>query len=156
MKSTIRFLIAFVLFTGIVQAQASPNSDETRKAILDYQLTMPRANLLIAALEAMTKYVVSLPDFAERIRKSRQMTPAEQIARIENDPKAADILKQNQLTAKDYIVGVPALRMALLAASGLPANPNIIASPANIAFAKANLSVLKPKMDAADGVGVRR
>jgi len=156
MKSTIRFLIAFVLFTGIVQAQASPNSDETRKAILDYQLTMPRANQLIAALEAMTKYVVSLPDFAERIRKSRQMTPAEQIARIENDPKAADILKQNQLTAKDYIVGVPALRMALLAASGLPANPNIIASPANIAFAKANLSVLKPKMDAADGVGVRR
>ena len=84
------------------------------------------------------------------------MTPAEQIARIENDPKAADILKQNQLTAKDYIVGVPALRMALLAASGLPANPNIIASPANIAFAKANLSVLKPQMDAADGVGVRR
>jgi len=156
MKSTIRFLIAFVLFAGIVQAQASPNSDETRKAILDYQLTMPRANQLIAALEAMTKYVVSLPDFAERIRKSRQMTPAEQIARIENDPKAADILKQNQLTAKDYIVGVPALRMALLAASGLPANPNIIASPANIAFAKANLSVLKPQMDAADGVGVRR
>ena len=156
MKSTIRFLIVFVLFTSIVRAQASPNSDETRKAILDYQLTMPRANQLIAALEAMTKYVVSLPDFAERIRKSRQMTPAEQIARIENDPKAADILKQNQLTAKDYIVGVPALRMALLAASGLPANPNIIASPANIAFAKANLSVLKPKMDAADGVGVRR
>ena len=68
MKSTIRFLIAFVLFTGIVQAQASPNSDETRKAILDYQLTMPRANQLIAALEEMTKYVVSLPDFTERVR----------------------------------------------------------------------------------------
>src|SRR5262249_9630993 len=153
---TIRFLIAFVLFTGIVQAQASPNSDETRKAILDYQLTMPRANQLIAALEAMTKYVVSLPDFAERIRKSRQITPAEQLARIDNEPKAADILKQNQPTAKDYIVRVPAFRMALLAASGLPANPNIIASPANLAFAKANLSVLKPKMDAADGVGVRR
>jgi len=46
--------------------------------------------------------------------------------------------------------------MALLAASRLPPSPNIIASPANIAFAKANLSVLKPKMDAADGVGARR
>jgi hypothetical protein len=156
MKSTICFLIVFVFFTGLVGGQASQNSDETRKAILDYQLTMPRANQLIAALEAMTKYVVSLPDFAERVRKSMQMTPAQQIAQIENDPKAADILKRNQLTAKDYIVGVPALRMALLAASGLPESPKIIASPANVAFAKANLSVLKPKMDAADGVGARR
>jgi len=156
MKSTICFLIVFVFFTGLVGGQASQNSDETRKAILDYQLTMPRANQLIAALEAMTKYVVSLPDFAERVRKSMQMTPAQQIAQIENDPKAADILKRNQLTAKDYIVGVPALRMALLAASGLPESLKIIASPANVAFAKANLSVLKPKMDAADGVGARR
>jgi hypothetical protein len=156
MKSTIRFLTVFVFFTGLVGGQASQNSDETRKAILDYQLTMPRANQLIAAIEAMTKYVVSLPDFAERVRKSMQMTPAQQITQIENDPKAADILKRNQLTAKDYIVGVPALRMALLAASGLPESPKIIASPANVAFAKANLSVLKPKMDAADGVGARR
>jgi hypothetical protein len=30
--------------------------------------------------------------------------------------------------------------------------PNIVASPANVAFAKANLAQLKPKMDAADGV----
>jgi hypothetical protein len=34
--------------------------------------------------------------------------------------------------------------------------PNIIASPANVAFAKANLAQLKPKMDAADGIGARR
>jgi hypothetical protein len=85
-----------------------------------------------------------------------QMTPAEQIAQIDKDPKATDILKTNQLTAKDYIVGVPALRMALQAASGTPAGPTIIASPANVAFAKANFSVLKPKMDAADGAGARR
>ena len=84
------------------------------------------------------------------------MRPDEQIAQIEKDPKAADILKRNQLTARDYIVGIPALRMALLAASGLPQAPNIIASLANIAFAKANLSVLKPKMDAADRIGARR
>ena len=156
MKSTIHYLIAFVLFAGLVFGQATKNSDDRRKAILDYQLTMPRANQLIAALDAMTKYVVSLPDFAERMRKSAQMTPAEQIAQMEKDPKAADILKRNQLTARDYLVGVSALRMALLAASGVPEGPTIIASPGNIAFAKANLSVLKPKMDAADGVGARR
>jgi hypothetical protein len=117
---------------------------------------MPRANQLITALEEMTKYVVSLPDFGERVRKSMQMTPAEQMAQLDKDPKASDILKKNQLTAKDYIVGVPALRMALMAASGMPQGANIIAAPANIAFAKTNLSVLKPKMDAADGAAVRR
>jgi hypothetical protein len=35
-------------------------------------------------------------------------------------------------------------------------SPNITASPANIAFAKANLAQLKPKMDAADGIAGRR
>jgi len=156
MASVIRYLIIIVLFTGLASGQAAKDSDERRKAILDYQLTMPRANQLITALEEMTKYVVSLPDYGERVRKSMQMTPAEQIAQIDKDPKASDILKKNQLTAKDYIVGVPALRMALLAASGMPASPNVIASPANVAFTKANLSVLKPKMDAADGAAARR
>jgi len=41
--------------------------------------------------------------------------------------------------------------MALLAARGA-GGPNIVASPANLAFAKANLATLKPKMDAADGL----
>jgi len=41
--------------------------------------------------------------------------------------------------------------MALMAAQGATA-PNVVASPANVAFAKANLAQLKPKMDAADGI----
>jgi hypothetical protein len=116
---------------------------------------MPRANSLIAAMEAMTKYLVSLPDFQERMVKSMKASPAERRAQMENDPKAAAILKENGLTAQDYLVGVPALRMALMVAQGLPAGPTVVASPANVAFAKANLAQLKPKMDAADGL-VRR
>jgi hypothetical protein len=154
MRCAMRYLIVVVLLAA--QAQAAKDADERRKAILDYQFTMMRANQLINAMDAMTKYVVSLPDFAERMRRSMQMTTAEQIAQIEKDPKAADILKTNQLTARDYIVGVPALRMALLVASGAPQGPTIIVSPANVAFAKANLSALKPKMGAVDGAGARR
>jgi hypothetical protein len=45
--------------------------------------------------------------------------------------------------------------MALLAAQGVT-GPNTIASPANIAFAKANMAELKPKMDAADGATARK
>ena len=50
------------------------------------------------------------------------------------------------------LIGVPALRMALMAAQGIN-GPTVVASPANVAFAKANLAQLKPKMDAADGRG---
>jgi len=103
-------------------------------------------------MTAITKYVASLPDFQERIRKSVTMTPAEQIAKLEGDPKAMTILKENGLTAREYIIGVPALRMALMAAQGVPPGPKIIVSPANLEFAKANLAQLKPKMDAADGI----
>jgi len=102
-------------------------------------------------MQAMSKYLISLPDYQERMRKSVTMPAAERIAQLEKDPKTAAILKENGLTARDYLVGVPALRMALMAAQGGTA-PNIVASQANVAFAKANLAQLKPKMDAADAL----
>jgi hypothetical protein len=136
--------------------QVSGAAAQRRQQLLDYELTMPRANQLIAAMDAMTKYVASLPDFAERLRKSATMTPAEQLAQVENDPKAAAILKQNNLTAREYLIGVPVLRMALMVAQGLPQSDRIVASPRNVAFAKAHLAELKPKMDAADGLKGRQ
>lgn len=154
MRRTIVLLavVFFGLTTGPASGQASKASSPQRQDILNYQLTLPRANQLIVAMEAMTKYLVSLPDFQDRLSKSMKMTPAEQLARLEGDPKAMAILKQNGLTAQEYLVGVPALRMALMAAQGLANAPNITVSPANLAFAKANLTQLKPKMDAADGI----
>jgi hypothetical protein len=65
------------------------------------------------------------------------------------------IARQHGLTAKEYGYGVPALRMAIMAAQGLK-GPNVIASPANVAFAEANLADLKPKLEAADSIGRRR
>jgi hypothetical protein len=144
-------LLWLVLCVAASPALAQTIAPQQRQAILDYQLTLTGAEHLIAAMQAMTVYLVSLPDYQERIRKSATMTAADRIAQIEADPKAAAILKQNSLTARDYLIGVPALRMALIAAQGTTA-PNIVASPANVAFAKANLAQLKPKMDAADGL----
>ena len=144
-------LLWLVLWTAGSPVLAQNLSPQQRQAILDYQLTLPGAEHLITAMEAMTKYLVSLPDYQERMRKSATMTAADRIAQLENDPRAAAILKQNSLTARDYLIGVPALRMALMAAQGATA-PNVVASPANVAFAKANLAQLKPKMDAADGL----
>ena len=144
-------LLWLVLCAAAYPAQAQNLSPQQRQAILDYQLTLPGAEHLITAMRAMTTYLISLPDYQERMRKSATMTGAERIASLESDPRAAAILKQNSLTARDYLIGVPALRMALMAAQGATA-PNIVASPANVAFAKANLTQLKPKMDAADGI----
>lgn len=139
--------IALALTAG----QPSDAAADRRRQLLDYELTMPRADHLIAALSAMTKYLVSLPDYTERVRKSMTMTPAQRLAQVENDPKAMAILQQNNLTAREYLIGVPALRMALMVAQGMPQNERIVASPTNVAFAKAHLAELKPRMDAADG-----
>ena len=145
-------VIALLIWATLANGQGTQAKSDSRQAILDYQLNLRRANQLIVAMAAMTKYVASLPDFKERVRKSLTMTPAEQLAKIEADPKAMSILKENGLTAREYIIGVPALRMALLAAQGMPPSTNIIVSPANLEFAKANLAQLKPKMDEADGM----
>lgn len=123
---------------------------EARQQILDYQLTLPRANQLIAALPEMSKFVLSLSP--EERAKAAKATPAERLANTANNPASAAILKRNGLTAAEYLVGVPALRMAIMLAEGVRA-PNIIGSAANVAFVKANLAVLKPKWDAANGFG---
>ena len=145
-------IVLLMTLTPLVSGQTSQVESARRQAILDYELNLKRANQLITAMTEMTKYVASLPDFRERMRKTAAMTPAEQLAQVEKDPKAMSILKENGLTARDYMIGIVALRMAVLAAQGVPTGPRIIASPANIAFAKANLAELKQKMDAVDGM----
>jgi hypothetical protein len=143
-------IVLLVILLGLANGQTAKTTPQERQEILNYQLNLPRANQLIAAIDAMTKYVVSLPDFQERVVRSMKMTRAERRAQMEKDPKAMAILKKNDLTAQEYLVGAPALRMALMAAQGAGIVPDIVASPANLAFAKANLAELKPKMDAAD------
>jgi hypothetical protein len=146
-------LLVLPICAGLVSGQVPRISPEQRQALLDYPLTLARANQLITAVEAMTKYVVSLPDFQDRMRKAMTMAPAERLAQVENDAKAMAIIKQNGLTAKEYLVGVPALNMAMMAAqSGAKLPETVVASPANVAFVKANMAALKPKWDAANGL----
>ena len=153
MRTTILLLLA-VLSVGTVRSVSAQGAltQAQRDAILGYSLTLDRANHLITAMSGISQYLVSQPDYKERLAQSAKLTAAEQADRMEKDPKISAILKQNNLTARDYIVGVPTLRMALLAAQGVN-SPNIVASPANVTFAKANLTQLKPKMDSADSLG---
>jgi hypothetical protein len=138
--------IAIALSGALGQARLTP---EARQEILDYKLTMQRANQLIAALPEMSKFVASLSP--EALAKAAKATPAERVANTASNPTSAAILKRNGLTATEYLVGVPALRMAMMIAQGIQA-PDIVASPANVAFVKANLAELEPKWAAANGL----
>jgi hypothetical protein len=145
-----RLLFPIAMALSVAQGQAGL-TPEARQEILDYKLTMQRANQLIAALPEMSTFVLSLSP--EERAKAAKATPAERIANTANNPTSAAILKRNGLTAAEYLVGVPALRMAMMVAQGLPATNGIVASPVNVAFVKANLAALKPKWDAANGLG---
>jgi hypothetical protein len=131
----------------------SPPSAEERQAILAYKLTKPLADKLLAALPEMTRYVVAKPNLQETLARWAKQSLTERIAQTEADPGAMAILKKRGLTAREYLVGVPALRMAIRhAQSGnTPGSDAFIASAENLAFARANLAELKPKLDAADG-----
>ena len=143
-----RLLFPLAMALSMAPGQAGP-TPEARQEILDYKLTMQRANQLIAALPEMSKFVASLSPEARA--KAAKATPAERLANTANNPTSAAILKRNGLTAAEYLVGVPALRMSMMIAEGIQA-PNIFASPANVAFVKANLAELRPKWDAANGL----
>jgi hypothetical protein len=149
--SAIRACVMLAIVLGVAAAQTK--SPELTQAVLDYKLTLPLANQLLSAMGPMTQYVASLPDLKERMARAATQTVPERVGAVEKDPKAMAILKQNNLTARDYIVGVPALRQAIWLASGRNA-PGIVASPANLALAKANLAQLKPRLDAADGMSM--
>jgi hypothetical protein len=153
MRRRLFLALGFCLaLAAVAAAQMSKMSPEDRQAILDYQLTLPRANDLISAMAVMTRYLMSRPDAKERMLKAMSMTAAQRRAMMEADPKAIAILKEHNLSASDYLIGVPALRMALMAAQAGGGGGTMVVSPANLAFAKANLAALKPRMDAADGI----
>jgi len=75
-------LLWLVLWTAGSPVLAQNLSPQQRQAILDYQLTLTGAEHLITAMEAMTKYLVSLADYQERMRKSATMTAADRIAQL--------------------------------------------------------------------------
>jgi hypothetical protein len=149
------FIIGLAVPAGGLAAQGSRLTPQEKEEILAYQLTPDRANAILAAMDEMTRYLMSRPDVAEVMTRSMKMTRAELIAQMERDPQAMAIAKRHGLNAHDYTYGGPVLRMALIAAQG-NAGPGILASPTNVAFAKEHLAELKPKLDAVDGIGRRR
>jgi hypothetical protein len=151
-RATVLSCVLVSLAVAPVLAQ-SQGSAEQRQAILAYRLTKPLADKLLAALPEMTRYVMAKPNVKEILARSTTQSLAERIAQAEVDPGAAAILKTHGLTAREYVVGVPTLRMAIRRAQSgdAPGSDALVVSPDNLAFARANLAELKAKLDAAEG-----
>lgn len=89
------------------------------------------ADKLPATLPEMTRYVVSKPNYQEIVARAAKQTPAERLAAVEADPGSMAILKKHGLSAREYLVGVPTLRMALMKAQAGdgPVSDRIVVSP---------------------------
>jgi len=87
-----RVLLCACALLALVGSVAKAQSGEMRKAMLDYQLTVDRANDLLAAMGPMTKHVMSLPNAGETIRAYQSLPLAERVARTEKDAQAMAIL----------------------------------------------------------------
>lgn len=142
------FLLTAVVASG-QKAPALSIAPEARKEILGYQLTKERADHLISVLPPMTKFFMSQSQ--QVLNTWTNYTPSQKVTALTHSPEAMAILKPYQLTPKDYVVGVPALRLAVWRAEGITESPTVFASAANLAFVKANLAQLKPKWEAVDG-----
>ncbi len=150
MRNGILLFLPVVLLAGtLATAQSPPVSPEVRKEILAYQLNMPLADRLISVLPLMTRFFMAQPP--KVLASWATQTPAGKITSLKRNSQVMAILKPYQLTARDYVVGVPALRLAVWRAEGVPEGPKVFTSSANLAFAKSHFAQLKPKWEAVDG-----
>jgi len=107
MRSAFLFLLALSFASGQKPATTSAMSPDVRKEILAFELNMPRADHLISALPLMSRFFMS--QSPEILATWGKLSVAKKIANLEKSPQAMANLKPYGLTAKEYIVGVPAL-----------------------------------------------
>lgn len=133
-------LVAVTLLGGAVSAQVTGSGfpPETAAAVKAVVLTAPKSMSLIKAMEELNAYVMGSPEAARALAASLQKPFDERVAMMAADPKAAAILKSHGFTAKDYSVGLLALRAAAWASGGGRGGLADLASPANITLFKAN------------------
>jgi hypothetical protein len=82
--------------------------------------------------------VTGSPEASKAFLASMRKPFDERVALLASDPKAAAIVKSHGLTARDYSVGILALRAAAWASGGGRGGLANLASPANVNLFKSN------------------
>jgi hypothetical protein len=100
-----------------------------------------RADVILKTLKEVTAAVLKDPNWMANIQSRMKLTLDEQCRTMEADPATGPVLKANRISARDYSFGLLALRAATLAESGMGVAK--LANPANVAFLKANPSIVE-------------
>lgn len=123
-------------------AAAEDFSPAMTKAIRDFNLDVPRADAIIKAQGELSEHIMKDPGAMKSMAAAMRAPLEERIALMEKDPAQSAILKANSLGARDYSIGLIALRAAAWEAEGRSSPLAGLASPSNVGFLKANPPIL--------------
>ncbi len=129
-----------------IAAAAASGQDFTpamKKAILDFRLDTKNSKAIIACQTQLSRLMLGSPERMKQFGTTMKKPLEDQIAIMEKDGEAAAILKANRLGAREYTVGLVALRAAAWSVRGKPGPLKGLESSKNVAFLKANPAILE-------------
>lgn len=134
-------LVLAVLLGATLAAQLPSMDPATEQAIRSYPLDRGNTDVILKTLKEVSAAVMKDPDWMTKIQARMKLTLEQQCAAMEADPATGPILRANRISAKNYSYGLLALRAAALADAGMGVAK--LANPANVAFLKANPSIVE-------------
>ncbi|MBI5018427.1 MAG: hypothetical protein HZB55_23440 [Deltaproteobacteria bacterium] len=140
----IRQTASMIALTVVLCAPAAAEtfSPAMTKAIQGFKLDTAGANAIIKTQGELSQHVMKNPEAMKSLATTMKAPLEERIALLGKDPAQSAVLKANGLGARDYSVGLIALRAAAWAVQGRSGPLTGLASPANIGFLKANPAIL--------------
>lgn len=142
-------LSACLMAAILIPAAAQSLPPEVKQAVQNYKLDVAKANRICDALADLTANMLKDPKWQQKLMASMKLPFDQQLKQMESDPASAAILKKNGLDARDYTIGLFALRGAVFSLKGMNVEIAKLTSPANIALVKANPALLA-KFEKAD------
>lgn len=154
---TMRMLMPALLVVLMSAPAGAQNfSPEMTKAIQEVRLDARKANAIIKAQGQLSELALSDPAHMRLLAGSARLPAEQQIAQMEKDSASAAILKSNGMTGKEYFTGLVALRAAAWSVEGRTSRLSGLSSQANVAFLKANPSILQKFREGEGGGALRR
>jgi hypothetical protein len=148
--------LAGLMLLLAVPVAAQNFSPEMTKAIQGYRLDVPKSQSIIKAQGQLSELVMQDPARMKQLAATMRMPLEDRIVQMEKDPGSMAILKANGLGARDYSVGLVALRAAAWAIQGKGGTLKGLESPANVSFLKANPSILRQFNEGEGGGMIKR
>lgn len=146
MTTAIRLLLLAALMALATPAQNLPA--DVQQAVKDYRLDLAKANRFTDAMAELTAYTLKQPDWQKKVMERMKLPFDQQMKAMAAEPGTAAILKKHGLEAREYSIGLFALRAAIYSAKGTNIGIANLASPANVSFAKANPALVEKFMKA--------